>query len=167
LIDYYFTKIYSNQIKISNKSIQAKNIIGLHDMFIIYQITQPTSSSSTEFFELCKKKLQENQEDLIVKNYNNYLNRCGLKDIIDLFLECKLKSLIKTIDLTVNNINDEIDRLVLDCLLEMSLERFIYDEKTQINIAETSQNILKLIDNEKKSIEQTISKVSCGHHCRR
>ncbi|CAF4255041.1 unnamed protein product, partial [Rotaria sp. Silwood2] len=31
LIDYYFTKTYLSQVKISNKSIQPNIIIGLHD----------------------------------------------------------------------------------------------------------------------------------------
>ncbi|CAF2818103.1 unnamed protein product [Rotaria sp. Silwood2] len=102
LIDYYFTKTYLSQVKISNKSIQPNIIIGLHDMFIIYQIIQ-TTSTSKEFFELCKKKFQHIKDDLILDNYNNYLNRCGLKDIIDLFHQCKLKSFIKKFIFNINN----------------------------------------------------------------
>jgi hypothetical protein len=158
LIDYYFTKIYSDQVKISSKSIQPNNIIGLHDMFIIYQIIQSTSSS-TEFFELCKKKFEDIKDDLLLENYNNYLNRCGLKDIIDLFHQCKLKSLIKIFFLNVNNVKNEIDRLVFDYLLQIALEHSIHDEITQISTKETTENIIKLFNNEKHQVEQTISKV--------
>ncbi len=160
LIDYYFTKIYSNQIKISNKSIQPNNIIGLYDMFIIYQIIQ-SSSSSKDFFELCKKKFQKNQNDLILENYNNYLNRCGLIDIIDLFHQCQLKLLIHMFYLNVNNVKNEIDRLFLDYLIEIALEYSIYDEQTQVSTVETRQNIIKLFQKEKNHTEPTISKVCC------
>ncbi|CAF1369605.1 unnamed protein product [Adineta steineri] len=162
LIDYYFTKIYSNQIKTSNKSIQPNNIIGLHDMFIIYQIIH-SSTSSIEFLELCKKKFQNNKDDLILENYNKYLNRCGLKDIIDLFHQCQIQTCIKMIDLNINHINNEIDRLFFDHLLEIALERSIYNEETQITTIETSENIVKLFEKEKKHMEQTISKNYIKH----
>ncbi|CAF4216476.1 unnamed protein product, partial [Rotaria sordida] len=157
LIDYYFTKTYLNQVKISNKSIQPNIIIGLHDMFSIYQIIQ-TTSTLKEFFELCKKKFQNIKNDLILDNYNNYLNRCGLNDIIDLFHQCKLKLFIIKIIFNINNIKNEIDRLILNYLLEISLERYIYDENTQLSTIETNQTILKLFDNEKNYVEQTITK---------
>jgi hypothetical protein len=159
LIDYYFTKIYLKQIQNSNKSIQPNNIIGLHDMFIIYQIIQSSSSSSKDFFELCKNKFYENKNNLILENYQNYLKRCGLIDIIDLFHQCKLKLFIKILNLNINNIKNEIDRLFFDYLLEIAFECSIYDEKTQISTVETRQNILKLLEKEKEHIEQTISKV--------
>jgi hypothetical protein len=133
------------------------NIIGLHDMFIIYQILQ--SSSSKDFFELCKNKFHENKNNLILENYQNYLKRCGLIDIIDLFHQCKLKLFIKILNLNINNIKNEIDRLFFDYLLEIAFECSIYDEKTQISTVETRQNILKLLEKEKEHIEQTISKV--------
>ena len=126
-------------------------------MFIIYQITQ--SSSLTEFFKLCKRKFNEMKNDFVLENYNNYLNRCGLNDIIDLFHQSKLKTLIKIIILNINNIKNEIDQLIFNYLLEIALERFIYDENTQLSIAETNQNILKLFDNVNKHAETTISKV--------
>ncbi|CAF4135253.1 unnamed protein product, partial [Adineta steineri] len=162
LIDYYFTKIYSNQIKTSNKSIQPNNIIGLHDMFIIYQIIH-SSTSSIEFLELCKKKIQNNKDDLILKNYNKYLNRCGLKDIIDLFHQCQIQTCIKMINFNINHVNNEIDRLFFDYLLEIALERSIYNEETQITTIETSENIVKLFEKEKKHMEQTISKNYIKH----
>lgn len=127
-------------------------------MFIIYQIIQSTTSP-TEFFQLCEKKFQENSNDLILENYNNYLKRCGLIDIIDLFHQCKLKSFIQIFNLTINNIKNEIDRLFFDHLLDISLEQSIYDEKTQMNTVETKQNIIKLLEKEKEHVEQTISKV--------
>ncbi|CAF0812379.1 unnamed protein product [Rotaria sordida] len=162
LIDYYFTKTYLNQVKISNKSIQPNIIIGLHDMFSIYQIIQ-TTSTLKEFFELCKKKFQNIKNDLILDNYNNYLNRCGLNDIIDLFHQCKLKLFIIKIIFNINNIKNEIDRLILNYLLEISLERYIYDENTQLSTIETNQTILKLFDNEKNYVEQTITKNYIKH----
>ena len=131
-------------------------------MFIIYQIIQPTPApSSTQFFDLCKNKFQETTKDhLILESYNNYLNRCGLKDMIDLFHICKLKSLVQNIVLSVHSVKNEIDRLVFDYLLEIALEHSIYDEITQISTVETSKNISKLFLNEKMQAEQTISKVS-------
>ncbi|CAF3639923.1 unnamed protein product [Adineta steineri] len=162
LIDYYFTKIYSNQIKTSNKSIQPNNIIGLHDMFIIYQIIH-SSTSSIEFLELCKKKIQNNKDDLILGNYNKYLNRCGLKDIIDLFHQCQIQTCIKMINFNINHVNNEIDRLFFDHLLEIALERSIYNEETQITTIETCENIVKLFEKEKKHMEQTISKNYIKH----
>ncbi|CAF2979252.1 unnamed protein product [Rotaria sp. Silwood2] len=162
LIDYYFTKTYLSQVKISNKSIQPNIIIGLHDMFIIYQIIQ-TTSTSKEFFELCKKKFQHIKDDLILDNYNNYLNRCGLKDIIDLFHQCKLKSFIKKFIFNINNVKNDIDRLILNYLLGIALERFIYDENTQLSTVETNQIILTLLDNEKNHAEQTLTKNYIKH----
>ena len=99
IIDYYFTNIYLNKLK-SNKSIQPNNIIGFYDMFIIYQIIQ-SSSSLNEFLDLCKNKLKQIKNDFIVENYNNYLNRCGLIDIIDLFHQCQLNSFINTMILSI------------------------------------------------------------------
>ncbi|CAF3411726.1 unnamed protein product [Rotaria sp. Silwood1] len=162
LIDYYFTKAYLNQVKISNKSLQPNIIIGLHDMFIIYQVIQ-TISTSKEFFELCKKKFQDIKNDVLLDNYNNYLNRCGLKDIIDLFHQCKLKSFIKKIIFNINNVKNEIDRLILNYLLEIASERFIYDQNTQLSTVETNQTILKLFDNVKNHAEQTITKNYIKH----
>jgi hypothetical protein len=162
LIDYYFTKIYSKQIQISNKSIQPNNIIGLHDMFSIFQIIQSTSSS-TEFFEFCKMKFQAKKNDLIVENYNDYLKRCGLIDIIDLFHQCQLKSSVKRFYLNTHNVKNEMDRLFFDYLLDIALEHSIYDENTQISNIETRENIIKLFEKEKYPIEQTITKVSCRH----
>ncbi|CAF3405359.1 unnamed protein product [Rotaria sp. Silwood1] len=162
LIDYYFTKAYLNQVKISNKSLQPNIIIGLHDMFIIYQVIQ-TISTSKEFFELCKKKFQDIKNDVLLDNYNNYLNRCGLKDIIDLFHQCKLKSFIKKIIFNINNVKNEIDQLILNYLLEIASERFIYDQNTQLSTVETNQTILKLFDNVKNHAEQTITKNYIKH----
>jgi hypothetical protein len=130
------------------------NIIGIHDMFIIYQILQSTSINN--FFELCQKKIEENDKDLIVENYNNYLKRCGLIDIIDLFHQCKFKSFY----LKIENIKNDIDRLLFNYLLQIALKHSIYDDKTQISTIETKQNILKLFDKEKNPIEPTISRVS-------
>ncbi|CAF4492103.1 unnamed protein product, partial [Rotaria sp. Silwood2] len=80
LIDYYFTKAYLNQVKNSNKSMQPNIIIGLHDMFIIFPIIHSTLTP-TEFIQLCRNKFQEIKDNKILDHYNNYLNRCGLKDI--------------------------------------------------------------------------------------
>jgi len=134
------------------------NIIGLHDMFIIYQILQ--SSSSKDFFELCKNKMEDNTKDLIVENYNNYLHRCGLIDIIDLFHQCKFKSLIQIFNLNIENVQNDIDRLFFNYLLEIALEHSIYDDETRASTIETKQNILKLFEKEKIPTEPTISRVS-------
>ncbi|CAF3162893.1 unnamed protein product, partial [Rotaria sp. Silwood2] len=42
-------------------------------------------------------------------------------------------------------------------------ERFIYDINTQLSTAETNENILKLFDNEKNHVEQTITKNYIKH----
>ena len=105
LIENYFTKIYSSQIQTSIKSIQPLNIIGLHDMFSINQILQ---LNTNEFEQLCRNKLNENLEDSQVKIYNNYLERCGLIDLIDLFHQCQSKEIFV---FNSNQINNQLDRL--------------------------------------------------------
>ncbi|CAF5014910.1 unnamed protein product [Rotaria sp. Silwood1] len=153
IVDYYFTKIYSNEIKLIN------NIIGFYDMFIIYQLIQ--SSSLFEFFQLCKNKLKQIKNDLILENYNNYLNQYDLIDIIDLFHQLKLESFINTIILSINNIKNDIDRLFFEYLLELSSSSCcLYDVKTKLITNETKENLFKLIDNRKISIEKTNRKVS-------
>jgi hypothetical protein len=138
-----------------------KNVIGSHDMFSIYQMIQ--SSSSIEFFQLCKNKLNQIKNDQILDNYNNYLNQCGLVDIIDLFHQCQLESFINTIILSIDNIKNHIDRLFFDYLVELSSSSCcIYDVKTKITTTETRENLFKLMDNEKEYDEQTIRKVSYG-----
>ncbi|CAF4528543.1 unnamed protein product [Rotaria sp. Silwood2] len=122
-----------------------------------------TEHNKKEFFELCKKKFQHIKDDLILDNYNNYLNRCGLKDIIDLFHQCKLKSFIKKFIFNINNVKNDIDRLILNYLLGIALERFIYDENTQLSTVETNQIILTLLDNEKNHAEQTLTKNYIKH----
>ncbi|CAF0824851.1 unnamed protein product [Rotaria sordida] len=163
IVDYYFTKIYSNEIKlINNKYLQPNNIISFYDMFIIYQLIQ--SSSLFEFFQLCKNKLKQIKNDLILETYNNYLNRCGLIDIIDLFHQLKIESFINTIILSINNIKNDIDQLFFEYLLELSsLSCCIYDVKTKLITYETKENLFKLIDNRKISIEQTNRKNFIKH----
>ena len=120
LIDYYFTKIYSQQLINSKKNIQPMNIIGLHDMFSIYQMLQ-CSSSSNEFDQLCQKKIEANFDDSTVKNYNHYLERCGLIDLIDLYRQCQLKSSNDTIEFNHNHIQSKLDRLFYNHLHSTSL----------------------------------------------
>ncbi|CAF3882792.1 unnamed protein product, partial [Rotaria sp. Silwood1] len=147
---------YSNEIKLIN------NIIGFYDMFIIYQLIQ--SSSLFEFFQLCKNKLKQIKNDLILENYNNYLNQYDLIDIIDLFHQLKLESFINTIILSINNIKNDIDRLFFEYLLELSSSSCcLYDVKTKLITNETKENLFKLIDNRKISIEKTNRKNSIKH----
>ncbi|CAF1325846.1 unnamed protein product [Rotaria sordida] len=155
IVDYYFTKIYSNEIKLIN------NIIGFYDMFIIYQLIQ--SSSLFEFFQLCKNKLKQIKNDLILENYNNYLNQYDLIDIIDLFHQLKLESFINTIILSINNIKNDIDRLLFEYLLELSSSCCVYNVKTKLITNETKENLFKLIVNRKISIEKTNRKNSIKH----
>jgi len=159
IIDYYFTNIYLNQIKLTNKIVQPKNIIGIYDMFMIYQIIQP-SLSLIQFFDLCKNKLKQIKNHFLIENYNKYLNRCGLVDIIDLFHQCQFESFINTIILSINNIKTNIDRFFFQYLIELSsTSSYIYDIKTKSITKETNENLLKLIDNRKISPEPTNSKV--------
>lgn len=158
LIDHYFTSIYSQQVKSSKQSMQPNNIIGLHDMFIVYQIVH--SSSASEFAELCKKKCHGIENDSSVESYNGYLSRCGLKDIIDLFHQCALKSCVKTIRFNVQNMNSDIDRLFADYLMEAAVIHAVYDVEKQTSCTETRENVAKLLEGEVKAVEPTISKVS-------
>ncbi|CAF0793906.1 unnamed protein product [Adineta ricciae] len=162
LIDYYFTKIYFNQVKSSNKSIQPNNIIGLHDMFIIYQIIQ-SPSTSTQFFDLCKAKLSDKNDEVVLESYNNYLKRCGLKDIIDLFHDCRLPSLIKQVTFNITNVSNELEQLFCDHLLELAIEHEVCNEQTESFSSDTKENIIKLFDDKKKHVEQTISKNYIKH----
>lgn len=127
-------------------------------MFIVYQIIH-SSISSIDFFELCQRKFQSKSDDIILENYNNYLKRCGLIDIIDLFHQCQLKTFIQIIHLNINHVKNEIDRLFFDHLLDISLEHSIYDDQTQITTKETKENIIKLFEMDREQVEQTISKV--------
>jgi hypothetical protein len=124
IIDYYFLNIYSNQIK---TYLQPINIIGIYDMFMIYQVIHPLLTIN-EFYFLCKNKLKQIKNNFIIENYNKYLNRYGLIDIIDLFHQCQLDSLEKTIFLSINNIKNNIDQLFYEYF--------------------TNENLFKLIDNE-------------------
>jgi hypothetical protein len=159
IVDFYFTKIYSNQIQITNKSVQPNNIIGFYDMFIIYQRIH--SSSLIEFFQLCKNKIKQIKNDFILEDYKKYLNRCGLCDIIDLFHQCQLESFVNTITLSINSIRNDIDRLFFEYLLELPSSSWcIYDVQTKLSKTETKENLWKLINNEKKYDVQINSKVS-------
>jgi len=124
IIDYYFLNIYSNQIK---TYLQPINIIGIYDMFMIYQVIHPLLTIN-EFYFLCKNKLKQIKNNFLIENYNKYLNHCGLIDIIDLFHQCQLDSLEKTIFLSINNIKNNIDQLFYEYF--------------------TNENLFKLIDNE-------------------
>ena len=160
MIDYYFTNIYLNQIKNTKKSVQPNNIIGFYDMFNIYQMIQ-SSASSSEFLDLCKNKLKQIKNDRIVEKYNNYLNHCGLVDIIDLFHQCRLDSFINTMILSIYNIKSQIDRLFFEYLLDLpSSTCCIYDVKTKLITTETKENLLKLIDHGKIIPTPTNTKVS-------
>jgi hypothetical protein len=166
IIDYYFTEIFSKQIQIMNKSVQPKNIIGSYDMWMIYQGIQSTLSVR-DFWNLCKNKFKQIQNDFILENYNNYLNRCGLIDIIDLIHQCQFDLMIQTIIFSIKNIKNDMDRLVLEYLVQLpSTSCGIYDRKTKLTTIKTPEDLLKLIDNEKPSAEEANnSKVSftAGH----
>jgi len=130
IIDYYLTK----------KSLEPRNIIGIYDMFRISQVIQP-SLSTIEFFDLCKNKLKQIKNNFLIENYNKYLNRCDLSDIIDIFHQCQFHLINNTMDLSIKN---NIDQLFFEYLTELS--------STEIN-----EN---LIENSKISNQQTNSKVS-------
>ncbi|CAF5103492.1 unnamed protein product, partial [Rotaria sp. Silwood1] len=95
------------------------------------------------------------------ENYNNYLNRYDLIDIIDIFYQLKLESSIETIILSINNIKNDIDRLFFEYLLELSSSSCcIYDVKTKLITIETKENLFKLINTRKIPVESTNRKVS-------
>jgi len=111
-------------------------------MYIIYQIV--CSSSIDEFHQVCQRKFDGNRTDL----YENYLKRCGLLDLIDLFHQCQLKSTIQTIEFQQENIRTELDRLFIRNLVEISLAKENFEEfSTKIfNSLETptiSKNYIK------------------------
>ena len=92
----------------------------------------------------------------MIDNYNQYLKRYGLKDLINLWHQCRFESSTKFFILTVDQVNNELDRLFLDYLFEISTECGVNDEMS----TETKENLVKLFDKEKKSPKQGISKVS-------
>ncbi|CAF1239434.1 unnamed protein product [Rotaria sp. Silwood1] len=131
-------------------------------MCIIYQRIQ--SSLLIEFFQLYKNKLKQIKNDLLVENYNNYLNRYDSIDIIDIFYQLKLESSIETIILSINNIKNDIDRLFFEYLLELSSPSCcIYDVKTKLITIETKENLFKLINTRKIPVESTNRKNSVKH----
>jgi len=136
IIDYYFSNIYLNQIK---TYFQPINIIGIYDMFMIYQVIHPLLTIN-DFYFLCQNKLKQIKNNFIIENYNQYLNRCGLIDIIDLFHQCQFDSLKKTIILSINNIQNNIDQLFYEYF--------------------TNENLFKLIDNKQILDQQTNNKVN-------
>lgn len=159
LIDHYFTHIYCNQVKTTNKYLQPNSIIGLHDMFIVCQIVQ-ASVTSKEFLDLCKKKVRRDVQHSTLENYNKYLQRCGLNDLIDLFHQCQVESSMNSLTFQSSQVQTDFDRLVFEYLLEQSTQCAIDDQNTASTTAETKQTVQKLIDNDTKHAEQSISKVS-------
>ena len=159
LIDHYFTQIYCNQVKTTNKYLPPNSIIGLHDMFIVCQIVQ-SSVTSKEFLDLCKKKVRRDVQHATMQNYNKYLQRCGLNDLIDLFHQCQVESSMNSLTLQSSQVQTDFDRLVFEYLLEQSTQCGIGDQRTQPTTSETKQVVQKLIDNDTTHAEQTISKVS-------
>ena len=165
MIEYYFTEIFSQQIQTTNKSLQPKNIIGSWDMWMIFRRIQPSVSTS-EFLDLCKKKLNRINDDSILGNYNNYLNRCSLFDIIDLFHQYRLDSSEKTMLLSIKNIKSDIDRLFFEYLVELpNTSCAIYDGKAKSFTTETRENLLQLIDSHQTVATQSMnSKVSASRN---
>jgi hypothetical protein len=133
-------------LKANSKSTAPKNIIGFHDMFIVYQIIQ-SSSTLTDFVQLCQEKLEKSSEHVsLVEQYNQYLKRCGLTDLIDLWEECQLRSTMKMLVVTSDHVKTELDRLFLENLLQSA--------------SVDDQTAKKFLQQEKKPLEQTISKVT-------
>lgn len=128
-------------------------------MFIIYQIIQ-SPATSTQFFDLCKAKLSDKKDEVVLENYNNYLKRCGLKDIIDLFHDCRLPSLLKQVTFNIANVTNELEQLFCNHLLELAIEHEVYNEQTESFSSDTKENIINLFDDKRRHVEQTISKVS-------
>ena len=117
LIDFYFTE-YSEE--------QSSNIIGSYDMWMIYRWNQP-SVSMMDFENLCRKKLKQVENDLILEEYNAYLNRCGLMDLIDLMHMCRSQLMTKTILLSMKNVKNQLDQLFFEYLLELSSTSYPVD----------------------------------------
>jgi hypothetical protein len=152
IIDYYFTEILFKQI---DKYVQPKNIIGCYDMWMIYRTIQP-ELSMIKFWNLCKNKLKKIPNDNLIEKYNNYLNRCGLIDIIDLFHQCQFDSILQTIIFSIKNIQNNMDQLFFEYLLELPSTSCEIETKLT-----TKENLLQFIDHKKSIIEQTNnSKVS-------
>lgn len=110
LVDFYFSEEQSSPLK---------NIIGSYDMWIICRWIQP-SLSMMNFENLCRKKLRQVEHDLILDEYNAYLNQCGLIDLIDLMHMCRSQLMTKMILLSMKNVKNELDQLFFEYLLELS-----------------------------------------------
>ena len=93
-----------------------------------------------------------------MENYNKYLQRCGLSDLIDLFHQCQVESSMHSLTLHSSQVQTDFDRLVFEYLLEQSTQCGIDDQSTQPTTAETKQAVQKLIDNVTTQTEQSISK---------
>ena len=124
-------------------------------MFIISQIIQSTTTSN-DLFQLCQLKLKKTTDHSLLDNYNQYLNRCGLTDFIDLWHQYQSEKSMDTIIFTLDQIQNSMDQLLIEHLLEMTSECFI-DGQSSI---ENKEKIQKLIERDKKIIEQSISKVN-------
>lgn len=120
IIDYYFENIqYKDKI-----------IIGIYDMFIIYQIIDSTITLE-KFFSLCENKLKENKSDFFIEKYNQYLNQYNLIDIIDIFHQCQFYSSDKIIVLKNENIHNHIDQLFAQYFMELSSKMLLTNENIQ------------------------------------
>ena len=118
LVEFYFLRIYSDEIRSNSKSTAPRNLLGLQQMFLVAQLIRPAISFN-EFFSACRNKLKKRTNDEFLTQYNSYLTRCGLTDLLDLWNDFPIDSLT----LTNEQIHDELDRIFLEHFFDVAVER--------------------------------------------
>lgn len=148
LVDYFFT----------STDAPLSQVIGFHDMYVIYKRIHSAMSSSINFSDFCAGKVKQSKRNSMLESYEKYLAQHRLVDIIDLFHYCHTKSTVKTIILSMKSISGQTDRLLAQYLLESPvLSWSVHDLTTE---STTKENLLKLIHDASSSEELDDSKVN-------
>ena len=145
LVEFYFLRVYSDEIRSNSESTAPRNLLGLQQMFLVAQLIRPAISFN-EFFSACRNKLKKRtNDDEFLTQYNSYLTRCGLTDLIDLWNDFPVDSLT----LTNEQIHDELDRIFLEHFFDVSIERSpnddefrqLFDKKELLPIEPTTSKV--------------------------
>lgn len=128
LIDFYFLKIYPEEIRSNSKIFRPKNLLGFYDMFLIGQLIRSTLTFN-EFVSFCQIKLKKlDSSNEFLSQYNSHLSRCGLTDLIDLIFDLQIESLT----LKPDEIPSEFDRIFVEHFASKAsnFESFPFELKT-------------------------------------